>query len=129
MSTPSPLIPWTAVKGLSRSKLDTLIEQRRTAKEELDEKKAALDAINNKIFNVIVAADVKTVGVEGTRVTLVPGGETQKLDKKKLWTRLLELGVKEKTVVTAFADSTKKGKDRSPYIKITEPGEKDEEEE
>ncbi len=116
------LIQWTQVKGLSRAHLDDLLEERRTAKEALESVKGALDAINLKILNALASVEVKTVAVGEIRVTLVPGGKTEKLDKKKLWTRLLELGVKEKVVRKAYEDSTTVD-DRAAYVLVTEPKE------
>jgi hypothetical protein len=120
------LVQWNKVKGLERSKLDLLLGERRKIKDIIDTANESLTKVNSKILNALATADVKSVAVGETRVTLVPGGPTEKLDKKKLWTRLLELGVKEKVVSKAFKDSTKPGKEKESYVKVTEPGEKEE---
>lgn len=114
------LVQWNQIKGLSRARLDDLIEERRTAQAALEAVKETLSGINLRILNALAAADVKTVGVGEARVTLVPGGKSEKLDKKKLWVRLLELGVKEKVVKQAYEDCTTT-EDKAAYILVTEP--------
>ena len=115
------LVQWDKVKGLARSRLGDLIELRRDAKEVVDRAKEELDTINNKILTLLATADVKTVGVGETRVTLVPGGPVSKLDKKLLYTKLLEAGVPAKKVEKAFTAATVVGEERQPYILVTEP--------
>ena len=128
-STPTAdLVPWNKIDGLKRSKLDVLIERRRQLKLQMAQLKEQLSTLDNKLLNALVTADVKTVSIEGARATVVAGGPTSKFDKKKAWTRLLELGVKEKVVSKAWQDATKPGKDREPYVKVTEPGDREEEE-
>lgn len=116
------LVQWNKVKGLERSKLDLLLGERRKIKDIIDTANESLTKVNSKILNALATADVKSVAVGETRVTLVPGGPTEKLDKKKLWTRLLELGVKDKVVTKAFADSTTV-EEKAPSVRITEPKE------
>jgi hypothetical protein len=116
------LVQWNKVKGLERSKLDLLLGERRKIKDIIDTANESLTKVNSKILNALATADVKSVAVGETRVTLVAGGQTEKLDKKKLWTRLLELGVKDKVVTKAFADSTTV-EEKAPSVRITEPKE------
>lgn len=114
------LVQWDRVKGLEKSKLDVLLGQRRKLKQAEEEIGEQISTINDKILGALAVADVKSVAVGDTRVTLVPGGATEKLDKKKLWSRLLELGVKEKVVARAYAYATEMGV-RVSSIKVTEP--------
>ena len=124
-TTTTDLVPWNKVKGLEKSRLNLLIDDRSRVKAQIDALTESLTNLNNKILNALASADVKSVAVGETRVTLVAGGTSEKLDKKKLWTRLLELGVKEKTVVKAYADATEVT-ERAPSIRVTEPKEKGE---
>lgn len=119
------LIQWDKVKGLTGKKLDVLVGDRKRLKAQIDALTESLTHLNDRILTALATADVKSVAVGETRVTLVEGGQSEVLDKKKLWTRLLELGVKEKVVVKAYADSTEV-RERAASIRITEPKEKEE---
>lgn len=121
-SVTEELVQWNKVKGLEKSKLNLLLDDRSRVKAQIDALEESLSNLNNKILTALATADVKTVAVGETRVTLVQGGTSEKLDKKRLWTRLLELGVKEKTVVKAYADATEVV-ERAPSIRVTEPKE------
>ncbi len=115
------LVQWKQVKGLERSKLDQLVEESLKAKAVVEAAEQVLKAINDKILNSLVTANVKSVAVDDVRVTFVPGRPSERLNKKKLFTRLLELGVKEKVVTKAFKGSTTKGDDTEPYVLVTPP--------
>jgi len=123
------LVQWDKVKGLEKTKLDTWIESRREVVVEARLVKAKLDAINLKLLNALAKVGVKSVGVGDVRVTFTAGGPTEKLDKKKLYTVLLEQGVKPQVVEKAFKAATKPGKDREPSVRVTDPALKEESEE
>ena len=119
------LVQWNKVKGLERSRLDALLDLRRDAKKVEEDAMSEVAKINGKILTALVNADVKTVGIGETRVTLVPGGPTSKLDKKVLYTKLLEAGIPAKRVEKCFTAATVAGEEKQPYILVTEPkGEK-----
>lgn len=114
------LVQWDQVKGLGRAHLDELLNERRAAKEQIAAVQERVDAINAKILAALATADVKSVAVGETRVTLVAGGQTERLDKKKLWTKLLESGVKEKVLTKAYA-AAMTVEQREAYVLVTEP--------
>lgn len=120
------LVQWDKVKGLEKSKLDQLLDLRREKKAIMETAKEGLDAVNSTILTLLAKVGVETVGVGETRVTLVPGGPTTKFDRKKAYTKLLDLGVKPKVVERAFKFATSKGEGKDPYILVTEPKEKKE---
>lgn len=123
------LVQWDKVKGLEKTKLDTLVASRRKVVVEMRQVKAKLDEISLKLLNALMKVGVKSVGVGDVRVTFKAGGPTEKLDKKKLYTSLLEQGVKPQVVEKAFKAATKPGKDREPSILVTDPELKEQEEE
>ncbi len=123
------LIQWSQIKGLAKSHLDIIVEQRQSKLIEIKALKEQIAKLDAKILGHLLSSDVKTVAVETprvtARVTIVPEGKSQQFDKKKAWTRLLELGVREKIVSKAWEDSTVE-KPRSAYLRVSVKGEEEE---
>lgn len=120
---PEAIVQWDQVKGLARAGFDELITWRRKVKKQIELLEETIDKINNKLMVGMMSADVKTVGVDGARVTLVPAGKTTRFDRNKCYARLLELGVKPVVVAKAYKEATTEG-EREAYVLVTEPKEK-----
>jgi hypothetical protein len=116
------LIDYTAIVKLKRTNLGELIQTRRGLKEKMDALRETLDAVNDKLAVLLIKAEVKTVGVEGTRVTLLEGGPREKLDKKKLWQKLVDMGVEVRKVKKAFSYATSETMAKAS-VRVTEPKE------
>lgn len=116
------LIDYTAITKLKRTNIEDLIEIRRSLKAKIDVLQENLDSTNDKLAVLLIKADVKTVRVSGARVTLLEGGPRERLDKKKLWQKLVDLGVDVKKVTRAFRYATSEVMAKAS-VRVTEPKE------